>query len=79
MSTLFTYGAVVAIVVAIAWISIRTAVREARKAGAAETDAAAQEAGRKLEGEMTDIQSETITDNELKDRLKKGTFGGQEP
>lgn len=79
MEQLLTYGVVGAIVIAIAWIGIKAALSEARRAGSAEERAAAQAKAREAEAEMGLASGEVITTEDLKDRIKQGTFGGQKP
>lgn len=79
MNALLTYGIAGAVLLAVAWIAIRTAIREAKQAAVADEQAKASEKAREMEAGMTEIQSQTTTDNELRDKMGRGTFGGQNP
>lgn len=72
MSSILTYGAVVAIICFVAWISIKTAVKEAKISGAADAKAKASEEARKVEREMADELTTPLTNEEAKDKLRKG-------
>jgi hypothetical protein len=49
----------------------------ARKRGEAEANLQSEQEGRKAEQDMSEAQGEVITQPELRDRIRKGTFGGQ--
>lgn len=72
MNNFLVSAAAVAIIIAVAWISIKAAINEARKAGAAESKAKASEAAREVEREMADEVVTPITNEEAKDKLRKG-------
>lgn len=67
-------GIAAAVVVAIAYLGIKAALRTAKEQGAAEERADASEDARKTEQEMTDIVLRPTSPTETKDKLKKGEF-----
>lgn len=72
MNSIAVYGIAAAVLIAVAWISIRSAIREAREAGAAESKRKAEEAAREAEREMADELVTPLTNEEAKDKLRKG-------
>ena len=72
MQQLATYGLAIAIVAIVAWIAIKAAIKEAREAGAASVKAKASEEARKAEQEMADEIVTPTTNQEAKDRFRKG-------
>lgn len=76
MQALYGFLAVIGVVAAIFGLAFLGQLA-ARRQGAAEERAGAEADARAAEAEMTEIQSETITPEELRKRIRDGTFGGQ--
>lgn len=74
MTTYLIIAAGAAAIVAVIWIAIRAATREARNAGASEQRAGDQADARAAEREMTDIMLDPTSPAETKDKLRKGEF-----
>lgn len=74
MDQILAYGIAAVIVVAIAWISIKTAMNEAKKAGSAEAKEKASEDAREAEQEMATVGNKEPSSKETKDKLKGHKF-----
>lgn len=74
MEQFLAYGIAGAIIIAVAWISIKTAMNEAYKSGAAEAKEKASEDAREVEQEMDRVGNKEPSPEETKDKLNKGTF-----
>lgn len=72
METLAAYGVAAVVVIAVAWISIATAIREAKDAAVSKAKEKASEEARKAEQEMSDEVVTPITNEEAKDRFRRG-------
>ena len=78
MNTYLIVAIAAVIAVAAIWLAIRAATGSARREGSATAKAEAQARAREAEAEMSDIQGETITPEDLRKRVRDGTFGGQD-
>jgi hypothetical protein len=79
MSNALYVGVAAAVILGLGYLLIRAAMKAASDKGAAEARAGASDDAREAEHEMTEIQSETVTPDELRKRIRDGTFGGQKP
>lgn len=74
MEQLLSYGLAGVVLIAVAWISIRTAMNEAKMAGESKAKEEASEAARKAEQEMADAGNKEPSPEETRDKLNRGTF-----
>lgn len=72
MGSIAAYGLALAVICFVAWIAIRAAIREAKEAAEAKVRAESSEEARKAEQEMADEIVTPITNEEVKDRLRRG-------
>lgn len=68
------YGVVGAVLIFAVWISIKTAVREAKQAGASEAKEKASEDAREAEQDMATAANKEPSAEETKSKLKDKTF-----